>query len=199
MQSIHAEAGMQNQKTPLTEFGQISFINTLPVVLPQSRGLAPDYCRLIFGTPQELNEKLRLGDLQLGAMSSFFYLQDGGFELFKDLSISGTGRVGSVLLFSKEDLRNLDGKEIEIPESSATSIKLLQLLLKEEFSAEPVLVKQSGLSPAESNARASLLIGDKALLEDLNGSSKKLLRIDLAQWWFKRFSLPFVFGLWGAR
>lgn len=188
--ATHLDAGAH---APL---GQISFINTLPIVVPLASSSQKNNCTQIFGTPAELNEKLRSGALQLGAMSSIYFIEDGGFQLFPEISISGTGKVGSVLLFSKDSLDSLDGKIIDVPSTSATSIKLLQLLLKEEYGAEPKL--RQAKQDAQSNARAFLLIGDQALKYD-DAYSQDMLRIDLAQWWFKRFSLPFVFGVWGAR
>lgn len=190
-----------------TRLGQISFINTLPISLPLQKGAIALNCTQVYETPAKLNDMLQSGDLWLGAMSSFFFLQDGRFELFKNISISGGGKVGSVLLFSKRALKDLNSASILVPDSSATSIKLLQLLLKDEHNVEPVLRKQDGRFENESDCflagkdfDALLLIGDRALKQDEQLSKQPgVRRVDLAQWWFKRFSLPFVFGVWGAR
>ena len=74
-----------------------------------------------------------------------------------------------------------------------------RVLLKEEFAAE-VILRQRDYRPDSPghNSNAILLIGDKALKHDMQLSATHL-RIDLAQWWFKQFGLPFVFGVWGAR
>jgi len=203
MQSLGSEtrspvlAGQSRDKKSLTQLGQISFVNTLPVVLPLLNGGVQADCHLVFGTPAELNHKLQRHELLLGAMSSFYFLEDGGFELFPEISISGVGRVGSVLLFSQDELKDLNGKLVDVPDSSATSIKLLQLLLLEEFGIEPVFRKQLDFHPCRTDARAVLLIGDEALKHEQY--RKTDLRVDLAQWWFNSFNLPFVFGVWGAR
>jgi len=185
------------QRNALTQLGQISFINTLPVVVPLINGAVQTDCELVFGTPSELNKKLQARQLHLGAMSSFYFLEDGDFRLFPDISIAGDGKVGSVLLFSRIELKDLDGQIIDVPDSSATSIKLLQLLLKEEFGVEPILRKQLDSIDFRSDAKAVLFIGDKALkFDECNNDS---MRVDLASWWKKQHSLPFVFGVWGAR
>jgi chorismate dehydratase len=184
-----------------TAFGQISFINALPVVLPLLEGRVSVPADLVFATPAQLNKMLQQRQIQLGAMSSFYFLEDGGFELFRDISISGSGQVGSVLLFSKDELRQLDGKVVTVPDSSATSIKLMQVLLLEELGIEPVLRldTSSGSALDADEVRACLLIGDKALDFDNDNSSKRFEKTDLAQWWHRCFELPFVFGVWGAR
>lgn len=178
--------------------GQISFINTLPLTLPLDKG----YCKLeaefVAANPAQLNELLSQGQLNIGAMSSFFFLKDGSFELFPDLSISSVNHVGSVLLFSKCTPEKLSGKVITVPDSSATSINLLRLLLKEEFGAPCTLIKDPSLSLANSEISGSLLIGDQAL------KKRPLLEndyhcYDLGAWWYRLHQLPMVFGLWGAR
>lgn len=187
-----------NTKAGSTRLGQISFINALPLVLPLQLKRDQLNVQLVLATPAQLNAQLQSGELELGAMSSFYFLEDGGFELFPRISISGSGRVGSVLLFSQEeDLLNLDGKVICVPESSATSIKLMQVLLKEELGVVPRLKLASELDKNDEKPSAFLLIGDKALEFDAANSSLK--KFDLAQWWHKRYSLPFVFGVWAAR
>ncbi len=192
-----APAVQHRDNKSFTQLGQISFVNTLPVVLPFLHGVVQADCQLVFGTPAELNQKLQRRELELGAMSSFYFLEDGGFELFREISISGADRVGSVLLFSKDELKDLHGKLVDVPDCSATSIKLMQLLFLEEFGIEPVLRKQLDSLESRHDARAVLLIGDRALKYDEVRHS--YLRVDLSQWWFKSFSLPFVFGVWGAR
>jgi chorismate dehydratase len=189
-------SGQSEEKKTHTLMGQISFVNTLPVVLPLLRGAVKSDCRLIFGTPADLNHKLEKGELHLGAMSSFYFLEDGGFELFPGISISGAGRVGSVILFSQNDLKDLNGKLVNVPDCSATSIKLLQVLLREEYGAEPILRRQSDLVRGD-NAAAVLLIGDEALKQ--GELCHAHVKVDLAQWWYQRYRLPFVFGVWGAR
>lgn len=190
--------GSSPQGNLLQALGQISFINALPVVLPLQRGLVELGCPMEFGTPSELNQKLNRKELHMGAMSSYFFLQNGSFELFKNISISGRGKVGSVLLFSKVELSKLQNKQIMVPRSSATSTKLLELLLKDEFGISAELSSVDDKQPALEDAEAILLIGDKALASDQK-LSRTHLRVDLAQWWYRRFSLPFVFGVWGAR
>lgn len=185
-------------KAGSTRLGQISFINALPVVMPLQLKQDQLDVKLVLATPAQLNAQLQSGELELGAMSSYYFLEDGGFELFPRISISGSGKVGSVLLFShEEDLLHLEGKVISVPESSATSIKLMQVLLKEELGVSPLLKLASDLDKEQEEPSAFLLIGDKALEFDAGNSS--LYKFDLAQWWHKRYSLPFVFGVWAAR
>lgn len=193
-------SGPESNSGKKVAFGQISFINALPVVLPLQESRISIDAELVFANPAQLNKKLKDGELLLGAMSSFYFLEDGGFDLFSDISISGSGQVGSVLLFAKDELKDLDGKLVTVPDSSATSIKLMQSLLLEELGVRPRLVLDSEheAKMSTTEVRACLVIGDKALAFD-HTEGKQFQKTDLAQWWYRYYQLPFVFGVWGAR
>lgn len=96
------------------------------------------------GNPGELNQQYRDKALDLGAMSSHYFLEDGGFELFPNISISSSGPVGSVLFFCRQPLAKLSqtrGRvKIGVPRASASSIRLLHILLSECFGIEPEFI-----------------------------------------------------------
>ncbi|MBS1989882.1 MAG: menaquinone biosynthesis protein [Cyanobacteria bacterium SZAS LIN-2] len=178
--------------------GQIDFINCLPITTVLLRE-KPDRLSLQLDTPGALNSLYRTGHLDLGAMSSHFYLEDGGFELFPSISIAARGPVGSVLFFA----RNLkDGMKIAVPSASASSVSLLQILLAEKYgiTARIFALDQPGV---DADADGFLTFGDSALLTDhklkQSGQISAFERIDLAQCWFELYKLPMVFGVWAAR
>ena len=61
-------------------FGQIDFVNCLPITLPFLKNM-PANLELAMDTPGDLNRAYQRGELDLGAMSAHFYLEDGGFRL----------------------------------------------------------------------------------------------------------------------
>lgn len=177
--------------------GQISFLNVLPLTLPLQRAYIKLDAELSFGTPNQLNQLFESGDLKLGAMSAFYFLQKGSFDLFPDLSISAKGSVASVLLFSKRPCSELGGKTISVPEASATSINLLHVLLKEEFGVTSRFKQQASGELSNPEVEAALLIGDEALNKRAL-LEKDYLCLDLGQWWHRLYGLPMVFGVWAA-
>ncbi|MBY0360133.1 MAG: menaquinone biosynthesis protein [Candidatus Obscuribacterales bacterium] len=177
--------------------GQISFLNVLPVTLPLQRAYIKLDAELSFGTPNQLNKLFESGNLKLGAMSAFYFLQKGNFDLFPELSISAKGSVASVLLFSKLPCSELGGKTITVPESSATSINLLHVLLKEEFGVTSRFKQQTTAELSNPEVDAALLIGDDALSKRAD-LEKDYLCFDLGQWWHRLYALPMVFGVWAA-
>jgi chorismate dehydratase len=185
-----------NYDQAVVRFGQINYINSLPLTLPLlSENCLPD-TEFLLGTPAELNRAFTEGKLDLGAMSSFFFLEQGLYKLVPDISIASKGTVGSVLFFSDRELSELHGKKLAITHDSATSVNLLTILFAESFGFVPDF---ETVSDPEVNQQFSgaLVIGDRALRCDKDWS-QKLLRVDLGQWWYEKYSLPMVFGVWAA-
>lgn len=136
-------------------------------------------------------------------MSAHYYLQSGAFELLPTVSIASCGKVGSVFLYSKCQVEELDGAHIALPQASATSVNLLKVLLAElkitpRFS---VARDPSFFDGSAANFDAVLMLGDSALKADLRWSqdNSQLHRRDMGQWWFDTYGLPMVFGVWAAR
>lgn len=197
MQTLPNVKEDQNTKA-LARLGQINFINSLPVVVPMLRHCDEIKARIIFGTPSELNKQYAQNQLDLGAMSSFFFLESSDMQLVPDLSISSIGAVGSVLFFSKKEAKDLANCKIAVPMSSATSINLLRVLLLEHFGVVPNLVNAAAPDLDSSDLDGALVIGDRALLVDPDWTSK-FKRWDMGSWFFDTYQLPMTFGVWAAK
>jgi chorismate dehydratase len=182
--------------------GQISFINALPIVVPiASRAVVLD-AEMFYGEPVHLNTALDRGLADISAVSSLCYLTMCGVTLVPSLSISSRTEVGSVLLFSKLDLDQLNDKPVAVPNTSATSVSLLKILLAETYSVVPKIIRVHSPDPYDDAFAASCLFGDRALKFDShrrNDKSRQLHRHDLGSWWHRMTGLPMVFAVWIAR
>ncbi len=183
----------------LLKIGHINYLNCWPITYPLMN-LKLSF-ELVFGNPQELNNKYTSGSLRAGAMSSFNYLlnadNDDPFILLPNLSISSIGKVGSVLLISKNSFNFAPESIIELTSQSLTSVNLLKVLILEKYGHLPVL--KTAIKPSLEVSDAILLIGDEALIAAQKIDTLKYAIIDLGQWWYDLFKLPMVFGLWGFR
>jgi len=179
--------------------GHISYINCAPFfTYLQESGFKG---RIVDGVPSELNRSLAHGDLDLSPSSSFEYaLNWRSYLLLPGHSISASGPVKSVLLFSRRPIEELAGEAIALTGESATSVNLLQILLKEFYGHQAVNC-QVPTTPVEdiiAEGGAALLIGDRALRTAAAVNSE--VRIyDLAELWHHHTGLPFVFALWILR
>jgi len=177
--------------------GQINFVNCLPVHLPLTSGHVDINADITEDTPASLNSGYSTGSLDLGAMSSFYYLSnEKDLVLLPGLSISTRAEVGSVLFFSKGPIK--DGCRIVVPSSSATSVALLRLYLATVHAVKAEIVSSAKPDLAAGETDAALVIGDRALTVDALWT-EAAERIDLGQWWSTNFKTPMVFGVWAAR
>jgi chorismate dehydratase len=182
----------------LPRLGQINFVNCLPIVVPMKRNDWNAQAEVFYATPSELNHAFASEKLDIGAMSSFHFLKDGTMKLVDGLAIASDGAVASVMCHSKKPLEQLNGARVAVPLSSATSVNLLQVLLKEAFNVIPELVYREAPNVELEDMDAALVIGDQALRAEM-AWDKKLVRADLGEWWRIITGLPMVFGLWAAR
>ena len=185
-------------RTSLT-LGYISYLNCVPFFgLLKEQGFQG---QLIPGVPSELNLMLQRGELDASPSSSFEYARNWrDYLLLPGHSISSVGRIASVLLFSVDSPERLDGKEIAITGESATSINLLDILLRDGFNVQRVVtrVHSGSVEKLVCAGKPALLIGDRALkLATAVPAGVKIY--DLGALWHQHTGLPFVFALWMVR
>jgi chorismate dehydratase len=178
--------------------GHIKYINCAPFFhyLPPC-GFAG---RIIGGVPSHLNRLLAQGEIDISPSSSFEYARNWReYLLLPDVSISACGPVKSVLLFSRRPIEALEGAAIALTGDSATSINLLQVILREFYGLRDYRCEVPARPVEEVIAAggAALLIGDRALREALTGRSRYVY--DLAELWLEHTGMPFVFALWILR
>ncbi|WP_022853505.1 menaquinone biosynthetic enzyme MqnA/MqnD family protein [Thermodesulfatator atlanticus] len=178
----------------MLRIGIVSYLNTAPLIWGLEKENKP--WELVVGHPTELNQSLSQGNLDLALVSSYEYARNAAFYyLLPDVSISATGRVGSVLLFTNEPLEALSGKEIILTRASATSVALLKLLLEDFCGLKPYY--HTGTLKEGLRAPAYLAIGDEALSLRYNSPFRE--SHDLAALWMEHTRLPFVFAVFAVR
>ncbi len=179
--------------------GYISYLNCVPFFqYLRDQGFGG---RLVPGVPSSLNRMLQLGELDASPSSSFEYaLHAEKYCLLPDFSISSTGPVNSVLLFSSEPPEMLVDQTIALTSESATSINLLRVLLLEYYGHQVVLDEfpDETVEAVIYSGRPGLLIGDRAMAQALD-LPKGVKIYDLGQMWYDKTGLPFVFALWIVR
>jgi len=179
-------------------------------VAPLARYLGGEGLSLVRAVPTELNRALLAGELELSLVSSVFFLQhQEELDLLPDFSVAVLGRVYSVNLFSRVPLAELE--RVALTTESATSVALLRLLL-EERGVRPEYRRESGGLELLERYQGVLLIGDRAVqayASLLSGLPEGVHRLpqsfrgihvhDLAELWYRRTRLPFVFAVWAHR
>lgn len=177
----------------------VNFINTAPVYDVWLRTVnRPDWS-VVEATPSVLNRMLYDEKLDMGLVSSQEYAaHPASYMLLDDISISATGPVGSVFLFSRCELKYLNDGLVLLSRQSQTSVSLVKIILENFYNVMPAYEVGSVLNVSDSKDIAAVLaIGDEALI--LAQNNMYPYKIDLGRIWHEKTKLPFVFAVWAMR
>lgn len=183
---------------PTARIGMVNFINTAPFYEMWRQTVDRPEWHITEAVPTVLNQMLYGGELDLGFISSHEYgLHPDRYKILGGLSISATGAVGSVFLFSRKPIAELNGRSIGLTSQSQTSVSLVKIILEDFFKITPNYVTRTADAPYEESCDAFLAIGDEALR--LHQSGIFAVELDLSQTWHEHTGLPFVFAVWAVR
>lgn len=179
--------------------GMVNFINTAPFYEIWQQTVHRPEWQVTEASPAVLNKLLFEDKLDLGFISSHEYAaHPSHYKILGDLSISATGPVGSVFLFSKVSPKELSDKLVRLSPHSQTSVSLIKIILEEFYQVNP---KYNSNSNPDQNTKeppwAVLAIGDEALR--IATHENYPVKLDLGEVWQQHTGLPFVFALWAVR
>ncbi len=169
----------------------VPYLNMLPL---RMNG-APQGCELRLLDPRETVNALATGEVAaavvpVGGLPSLA----GVVQPLGPWGIAADGVVGSVLFFSQRPFSGYGSEHrIRVTRESATSVKLLALLLGYENGFDNL----PHLADADEEPDGELLIGDQAL-DRLQQASAPYV-VDLSGAWRQHHGLPFVFARWVIR
>lgn len=180
--------------------GMVNYINTAPIYEVWKNNVNNPNWSVTEEPPSTLNYLLAHNKLELGLVSSYEYaVHPEKYRILQDLSISATGPVGSVILFSKDKPERLDNKLVLLTGQSETSTALVKIVLEEFYEVKPKYLVGDILDPNSytNDVSAVLAIGDDALR--LKEERRYPEELDLADIWNKQTGLPFVFAVFAVQ
>ena len=180
----------------MARIGMVNYINTAPIYEVWKECVLPADWEIVEGQPSQLNNLLVENRIDMGFVSSYAYaVKPESYQILADLSISATGPVGSVFLFSHVPPEALDGELVMLTGQSDTSIRLVKIILEEFYHVQPryTVGDVCGEQGKADGARAVLAIGDDALR--LNARKQYPVQLDLGEIWHASTGLPFVFSV----
>ena len=205
----------------LYRLGLIHYTNVAPLLHTLEHELVGQDVSWVRDVPTGINAALLAGRVDIANISAFEFIQHAEeLRALPDFSISVLGAVYSVNLFHTVPWEQLEGKRIAVTTHSATSVKLLETLLKLD-GINATLERSDGVGLEEllTLYPAVLLIGDAALSEWYRvcgpiSETTQMFRLpneghlahgeavtvtDLAMSWYEHTGLPFVFAVWVAQ
>jgi chorismate dehydratase len=178
---------MELSDRPALRVGRIAYLNVEPFFhafpWPVAEALAP----------RPLGEAVAAGRLDAGPLPLSDVIRLEAHLSVLPFGIATRDRAQSVFVFADRPMAELGGARIAVTGETATSVRLLRILLafRDEV-APPRLV------PLEEPADAVLLIGDAAL-RALHGAWPRPRCFDLGEEWTRWTGLPCVFATWAVR
>lgn len=182
--------------------GHIQFLNCLPLYWAMARTGSLLDMELTKDSPDNLNDALVRGDLDISPISLVEFLRHADeLVVLPDIAVGSDGPVMSVVMVSQVPPAELDGARVALGSTSRTSVRLAQLLLEERVGVHPdYFTCPPDLALMMQEADAAVLIGDAALRASLHDAPRLGLRVvDLGAAWKEWTGLPFVFAVWAAR
>jgi chorismate dehydratase len=172
---------------PPLRVGRISYLNVEPFFhafpWPLTEALPP----------RALGDALAAGRVDAGPLALADCLRLESLVSLLPFGIATRERARSVFLFSSRPMGELGGGRIGVTGETATSVRLLRILLALRDEIEPVT-----LVGLDEPADAVLLIGDAALRAHY-GAWPHPLCFDLGEEWTAWTGLPCVFAAWAVR
>ncbi|MGJ9382044.1 hypothetical protein CR203_09585 [Salipaludibacillus neizhouensis] len=181
--------------------GEISYTNIRPMFHYIDRStLINKGCEFVPAIPAKLNKEMKEGTIHVGGISSFAYGENAEkYKVLPQLSVSSPKSVGSIFLFSKTKIEDLDKASIALTSSSATSVNLLKIILQHFYQLD---VHYETTAPdytqMMSEHDACLLIGDDAILAKMN-KPNHIFHYDLGALWAHFTNLPMTYAVFAVR
>ncbi|MGB5874947.1 MAG: aminofutalosine synthase MqnE [Bacteroidota bacterium] len=175
--------------------GKIPYLNSIPFYAH----FAKHRFKILPLAPRRMGLLSKQGSIDAGPFSLMDYFAQEENLALLDWCIATRDQVKSVMLFSKEGWRDLDGKVIGITDDTATSVHLLRVLLEKRYGVHARFERLHAGVNDWSPYSAVLLIGDEALRRNKYGLPGFELVFDLAREWYQWQKLPFVFAVWAVR
>ncbi len=190
---------MSNGPTRPITIGRISYTNSWPVFHHFDASTLSEPAAIVSELPAVLNRKLREGEIDMAAISSYAYgLSSEAYYLLPNLSVSAHGRVQSILLFLKSPLEKVINGKIALTTASATSVNLLKIIMEKFYGGKPTYEDaEPSLEHMLENADAALLIGDHAIRASWENQGYRML--DLGEVWNTWTGHWMTFALWAVR
>ncbi|MDP1676483.1 MAG: menaquinone biosynthesis protein [Bacteroidota bacterium] len=175
--------------------GKIPYLNSVPFY----ENIEQRQFKILPIVPRRMGQLSAKDQIDAGLFSLMdYFAQEQKLELM-NYCIATRDQVKSVMLFSKEGWQGLSGKNIGIIDDTATSVRLLQVLLEKKYGVKANFVRMHASVNDFSQFDAVLLIGDEALKANKSGLIGFDLVFDLAKEWYDWQKIPFVFAVWAHK
>ena len=180
----------------LIKLGSVSFLNAKPLTYAIENNLVDHEFDLIQTPPSELSHRLYNKDIDLGLIPVAELLKRNNYCVVPGISISSIGKVDSVIVLSKADIKDM--KKIAVDNRSQSSTALLKIVLEIFYGLEPEYISRNvDKDDYLDNVDGAMLIGDSGLKKCYDSDNSYNL-YDLGEIWTAETGLPFVYAVFAV-
>jgi chorismate dehydratase len=173
--------------------GCVPYLNAKPIIAWFHTPAGEEAAEVRYEVPSLLAELLERREITTGLLSSFEIFKRPDAVVVPGVSISSSGPVKSVRLFSKVPFEQIN--RVALDQSSLTSNALAQIVLPELYGVQAYYEpRPPQLEAMLTEFDAGLLIGDPGM----STLGEGLHILDLGEAWLKLTGLPFVWAVWLA-
>ncbi len=180
----------------LIKLGSVSFLNAQPLTYAIENNLIEHEFDLIQTPPSELSLRLHKKEIDLGLIPVAELLKRIEYYVVPDISISSFGKVDSVIVIAKKDIKELS--KVAVDKRSQSSTALLRIVMQIFYGTNaeyiPTDIDKDDFLDGVDGA---MLIGDSGLKKfyDMNTQYKTY---DLGEIWTQEMGLPFVYAVFAG-
>ncbi|TDI89588.1 MAG: hypothetical protein E2O72_06180 [Candidatus Dadabacteria bacterium] len=180
----------------LIKLGSVSFLNAKLLTYALENNLIQHEFDLIQTPPSELSVKLFNKEIDVGLIPVAELLKRKDYSVVPQISISSFGKVDSVIVLAKSDLREL--KTIAVDKRSQSSTALLRIVMEIFYGLQPsYLSRDIDKEGVLDGVDGTMLIGDSGLKECYNADNSYKV-YDLGEIWTGETGLPFVYAVFAV-
>lgn len=176
----------------MLKLGDVPFLNSKPLFYPLQKGTIDSGIEIVSHPPNVLSELLYGKKIDLGLIPVAELLARGKYTIVPGISISSFGKVDSVILISKRELKDINTVALDI--RSQSSSNLIMVLFKYFLDMNPEFIKRNYDEHFLTGVDAGMLIGD-AGLKFLYTNKENYEIYDLGELWTDFTGLPFVYAI----
>ena len=179
----------------MLKLGAVPFLNVGPLIFPLEEGLVKHEYEILYETPSNLSGLLKEKKVDLGLIPVAELLKNHEYKVVPNISISSDGRVGSVVLLTKNTIKKLHTVAIDIRSKSSTA--LLKIILEIFNKKSPTYVYRNPDKEFLNGVDGGMLIGNAGLTISTSPPNGYRV-IDLGDLWTNETGLPFVYAVYSV-
>ncbi|QMU56034.1 MAG: hypothetical protein GKS04_02420 [Candidatus Mycalebacterium zealandia] len=173
------------------------FLNTLPLITALEYETDLSVFEILQSPPSALCPLMESGDIDISLLPAADIFERPGLRILKGVCISSFGKVGSVAVFSKKPIAEI--QTVAVDSGSSSSAMMLRIALEIFHGTSPEYKKREYGKDFFSGVDAGLVIGNTGLTLSSAPPEGFPFVFDLGEVWTKKTGLPFVYAVFAAR